>query len=483
MATRALLTLPEASPWALASAAAAAALLCWLVAWTLEWAWWTPRRLDRALRAQGLRGTRYRLFTGDVRETVRRNRAARSKPLPLGCHDIIPRVQPFYHDHVKENGKLSFIWFGPTPRMMIPDPELVTEILSNKFGHFGKPETGRIGKLLANGLFSYEGEKWAKHRRILNPAFHHEKIKRMLPVFSTCCLEMITRWENSMSPEGSSEIDVWPEFQNLTGDVISRTAFGSSYEGARRIFQLQGELAERLMQSFQTLFIPGYWFLPTKNNKRMRQISREINELLRGIIEKRDKTVKNGMETTSVLITWTTILLSMHPEWQELAREEVLNYFGRTTPDFDSMSRLKIVTMILYEVLRLYPPVMFLTRRTYKEMELGGIKYPAGVNLMLPILFIHHDPTIWGKDASEFNPKRFAEGISNATKYQTAFFPFGWGPRICIGQNFALLEAKMALCTILQRFSFELSPSYSHSPYSALTLHPEHGAQIKLKKL
>nr|CAB3477678.1 unnamed protein product [Digitaria exilis] len=141
------------------------------------------------------------------------------------------------------------------------------------------------------------------------------------------------------------------------------------------------------------------------------------------------------------------------------------------------------VTMILYEVLRLYPPVIFLTRRTYKEMDIGGIKYPAGVNLLLPLLFIHHDPTIWGKDASKFNPERFAEGISNATKYQSAFFPFGWGPRICIGQNFALLEAKMALCTILQRFSFQLSPSYTHAPYTVITLHPEHGAQVMLKKL
>ncbi|XP_039848330.1 cytochrome P450 72A14-like [Panicum virgatum] len=150
---------------------------------------------------------------------------------------------------------------------------------------------------------------------------------------------------------------------------------------------------------------------------------------------------------------------------------------------FDRLSRLKIVTMILYEVLRLYPPVIFLNRRTCKEMELGGIKYPAGVNLLLPVLSIHRDPTIWGKDANEFNPERFSEGISNATKYHTAFFPFGWGPRICIGQNFALLEAKMALCTILQRFSFELSPSYTHAPYTVITLHPEHGAQVKLKNL
>lgn len=497
-----------------------------LAACILEWAWWTPRRLGRALQAQGLRGTRYRLFTGDVTENVRLNKEARSKPLPLGSHDIIPRVQPMFCKTVKENGKVSFTWFGPTPRVMIPDPELVREILSNKFGHYGKPKSSRIGKLLADGVVNHEGEKWAKHRRILNPAFHHEKIKRMLPVFSICCEEMIARWENSLSSKGLSEIDVWPEFQNLTGDVISRTAFGSNYQEGMKIFQLQEELAERLIQAFQTLFIPGYWFLPTKNNRRMRAIDREIRTILRGIIGKKDRAIKNGeassddllgllvesnmresngkaalgmstediieecklfyfagMETTSVLLTWTLILLSMHPEWQDQAREEVLHHFGRTTPDFENLGRLKIVTMILYEVLRLYPPVVFLTRRTYKEMELGGIKYPAGVNLMLPLLFIHHDPNLWGKDAGEFNPKRFSDGISNAAKHPGAFFPFGGGPRICIGQNFALLEAKMALSTILQRFSFELSPSYTHAPYTVITLHPQHGAPIRMKKI
>ncbi|KAL5229002.1 hypothetical protein ABZP36_017267 [Zizania latifolia] len=517
--------LGKASPWSLAGAAVAVALL-WLVAWTLEWAWWTPRRLERALRAQGVRGTRYRLFIGDVRENARLGREARLKPLPLGCHDIIPRVLPMFCNAVKEHGKLSFTWFGPTPRVMIHDPELVKEVLSNKFGHYGKQRPGRFGKLLATGVASYEGEKWAKHRRILNPAFHHEKIKRMMPVFANCCAEMITRWENSMSLEGVSEIDVWPEFQSLSGDAISKTAFGSSYQEGRRVFQLQEESAERLIQAIQTVFIPGYWYLPTKNNRRMREIHREVCKILRGIIGKRQRDINNGetsnddllgllvesnmresngkaelgmstediieecklfyfagMETTSVLLTWTLVVLSMHPEWQERAREEVLHHFKRTTPDYDSLSRLKIVTMILYEVLRLYPPVVFLNRRTYKQMELGGITYPAGVNLMLPLVFIHHDPEIWGRDANEFSPERFADGISNATKHQAAFFPFGWGPRICIGQNFALLEAKMALTTILQRFSFELSSSYTHAPYTVITLHPQHGAQIKLKKI
>ena len=146
-------------------------------------------------------------------------------------------------------------------------------------------------------------------------------------------------------------------------------------------------------------------------------------------------------------------------------------------------SFMRQVTMVLYEVLRLYPPIILLERETYKEMELGGIKYPPGVKLLLPVVTIHHDPDIWGEDVEEFKPERFAEGISKASKEAPAFFPFGWGPRICIGQNFALLEAKIALSMILQHFSFRLSPSYIHAPFPVSTLQPDHGAHIMLERI
>jgi hypothetical protein len=106
MTTPVLSMAREASPWALVGAAAAVALL-WLAAWTVEWAWWTPRRLDRALRAQGLKGTAYRLFTGDLRESARINREARAKPLPLGCHEIAARVQPLLHRATQEYGDFT----------------------------------------------------------------------------------------------------------------------------------------------------------------------------------------------------------------------------------------------------------------------------------------------------------------------------------------------------------------------------------------
>ncbi|KAF6993988.1 hypothetical protein CFC21_010787 [Triticum aestivum] len=514
------------SPWSVLCGAAAL-LVIWAAALAAESYWLRPRRLGRALRAQGLGGTSYRFPAGDSAENARQSLEALSKPMPPSCHDVLPRVMPHLHNTVKEHGEVCVTWDGPDPKVVIAKPELVTEILSSNSGHFEKLRTN-LGDLVCRGVGSYDGEKWARHRRILNPAFHLEKLKAMFPAFSTCCTELVDRWESKLlaaGSEGSVELDVSQEFPVLTGDVITRTSFGSSFTEGRRIFELQVDQAKRLMKLLQYLYIPGFLSFLTENNRRMWENKREIEGLVRGVVEKRERAMDKdgaigndmlglmlqsnrssnsdlrmstqdviqecklfyfaGMESTQQLLTWTVVMLRMYPEWQDRAREEVLGVFGRDgKPGFDGLNRLKTMTMILYEVLRLYTPVVTMNRKISKEMQIGGVTYPAGTVLELPFLMVHHNPDVWGEDVSEFKPQRFAEGISKATKNgQVGFFPFGWGPRICIGNNFAMLEAKMAVSMILQRFEFRLSPSYAHAPCTVITLHPQHGAQIMLKSL
>ncbi|KAK4487105.1 hypothetical protein RD792_006420 [Penstemon davidsonii] len=499
------------------------------VAWKiLNWVWFRPRKLEKSLREQGFNGNSYKFLFGDFKEMRTMMQEAKSKPIINFSNHIVPRVMPSIHKALTKYGENCFIWFGPRPAVLIMDPEIIREVLSKSY-IFQKPSANPFGKLLARGVANYETNKWAKHRRLINPAFHVEKLKHMLPSFYLSCGEMLSKWEKIVDSEQESrELDVWPFVQTMTSDAISRTAFGSSYEEGRKIFQLQKEQAKLVMKAMGSIYIPGLRFVPTKNNRRMMKIVKEVESSVLGIIDKRVKAMEAGeassddllglllesnmkeikengnkfgmslqevieecklfyfagQETTSGLLVWTMILLGKHQDWQVRARDEVLQVFGREKPDdVKELNNLKIVTMIFHEVLRLYPPGVMLNRTTGKESTLGKITLPAGVQLMLPALLLHHDPKIWGEDAHEFKPERFSDGVSKATRGQLSYFPFGWGPRICIGQSFAMLEAKMALAMILQKFTFELSPSYSHAPHTMITLQPQYGAHLVLQKL
>ncbi|WJX93335.1 hypothetical protein P8452_74871 [Trifolium repens] len=451
---------------------------------------------------------------------------AKSKPFDL-AKDVSPQIFSLVHQTVHKYGKNSFLWEGRTPKVIITEPEQIKQVF-NKMQDFTKPKFSSIARFFAVGLASYEGEQWAKHRKIINPAFHIDKLKNMLPVFIQSSQDMISKWKEMLTIDGSCEIDVQPFIQNLTCDVISRTAFGSNYVQGSKIFELLRMQGHILINTAHTR-TPINWFGPTNSYKRMKEMDREMYDLVEGIIKKRETEMKNGkannddllgiliesnnleiqgheksktagmsydelvkeckqfyiagQETTSSLLVWTMVLLARYPEWQELARQEVLQVFGNQTPNHNGLNQLKIMTMILYEVLRLYPPTVYLVRATQKNLKLQNLSLPAGVNISIPILLVHHDCDIWGDDAKEFKPERFSEGVAKATKGQVSFFPFGWGPRICIGQNFALLEAKVVLSLLLQNFSFELSADYKHAPTAILSLQPKHGALIRLHKL
>lgn len=140
--------------------------------------------------------------------------------------------------------------------------------------------------------------------------------------------------------------------------------------------------------------------------------------------------------------------------------------------------------MIINETLRLYPPLVVYVREVKKEVKLGNLIVPANIDITIPVIAVHHDPQIWGEDFHLFKPERFAQGVAKATSNNTAaFLPFGLGPRTCVGFNFTIIEAKMALSMILKRYKFTLSPNYVHSPVARITLCPQRGIQVTLRAL
>ncbi|KAD4179003.1 hypothetical protein R6Q59_022562 [Mikania micrantha] len=495
------------------------------VGWKLlNWAWLKPRKLERWIRSEGYKGNSYKLVIGDMKELARTMKEGKSKSIPIS-HDIAAHVLPYDHHIITNYGKKSFIWFGPTPRIYMMEPELIKEILSRP-NDFQKPHPDQFRDSVVTGLIVSEGQKWAKNRQIMNPAFHLENIKSMFPVICSSCSNMIGKLERLTEGTGVVEVDVWPYIDSLAGDVLARTAFGSSYEEGQKIFQIQKEQMELAMQNLLLLYMPGGRFIPTRVNKKFKQNNKELRSILVSIINRKKKALETGerwrddllglmlksnlkeieqdgvgmsmeevieecklfyvggSETTSSLMIWAIFCLALHQEWQTKARYEVLHVFGTKEPHFEGLRDLKIVTMVLNEALRLYPPVAMVTRATTKETKLGHMMIPSGVYISLPIIHVQHDRDIWGEDASEFKPERFSEGVAHATKGRGSgcFLPFTGGPRVCIGQNVAMAESKAMVVKVLQRFTFELAPSYKHSPFPMFTLPPQFGVPLILRQ-
>ncbi|KAM7264137.1 hypothetical protein ACFE04_001820 [Oxalis oulophora] len=517
--------------------------------------WWKPRRIEHHFSKQGIRGPPYHFFIGNVKELVALMLKASSQPIFPFSHNILPRVLSFYHHWKKLYGTTFLVWFGHTVRLTISDPDLIREIFTSKSELYEKSDAHPLVKQLeGDGLLSLKGEKWARHRKIITPTFHMENLKvifqLLVPVVAESVTSMLDKWSiNSKNGEVEVEVSEW--FQILTEDVVTRSVFGSSYEDGKAIFKLQAQQMLLAAQAFQKVFIPGYRFIPTLRNMSSWKLDKEIRLSLTKLIDRRRETSSNksnqimsnnspkdllglmiqaasnsgseccnnnvtyndiveecksfffaGKQTTSNLLTWTTVLLAMHPQWQVLAREEVLRVCGaRDIPTKDDIAKLKMLpvpssklshywaslspglSMIVNESLRLYPPTVATIRRPKIDVELGGYKIPRGTELLIPIIAVHHDQAIWGNDANEFNPSRFSEGISRAGKHPLGFIPFGIGTRACIGQNLAILQAKLTLAIIIQRFSFKLAPSYQHAPTVLMLLYPQYGAPITFQKL
>ncbi|KAK6161478.1 hypothetical protein DH2020_004859 [Rehmannia glutinosa] len=454
-----------------------------LVLWAWQffnWVWVKPRKTEKLFRKQGMKGSSYKFLFGDTKEAELMYKEAYSKPIDIH-DDIAPRIMPNILHAIKTYGNYSFIWSGPRPRVFVMDPDVIREVLTKYHTYHKSFKTSNeIAKMLATGLVIKEGEEWAKARMKLNPAFHLEKLKPMVPAIQGCSQNTLNEWKEMASKGGGSCcFDVYPYLEVFTSSVLARLMFDSTYtEQLKQTFLQLSELAFMGKLATNPLTLPGEKYFPTKKNRRAKEIDKYVRASFTSMINQRLEKRKAGAEhanqdllylfmqelydgenlndgdrqriiddiigqckiffyagyeTNSNLLTWTMVMLSAHQDWQARAREEAVQV-------------LRNKNEITYE-------------------DLGKLK-------------IEH----WGKDAGEFNPERFAQGIMKATKGENAYMPFGWGPRICIAQNFALLESKTFLAMLLLNFSFQLSPTYVHAPFVDFTLHPQFGARSNSAK-
>ncbi|KAG8366487.1 hypothetical protein BUALT_Bualt17G0085100 [Buddleja alternifolia] len=486
--------------------------------------WWNPIHMQHMLSSQGLKGPSCKFLHGNTKEIIKMRKEAIQTPSDLHDHDVFPRVLPHFNTWMKLYGSNFVIWIGDQPQILVTEPDLAKEILINKEGIYQKIKPiSHAKKLLGDGLVVAEGEKWSKLRKLSNHSFHAESLQDMVPAMIASVDTMLERWR---CHEGE-ELEISNEFRLLTAEVISRTAFGSSYLEGKNIFEMLTKLGVLAARNVYKIRLFGLEkILMSKDDIESDKVEKSLRDSIVSLIRTREEKVNAGEldnfgsdflgsllklhhdldpksrisvdeivdeckvfylaghETTSSLLSWIVLLLSIYPDWQEKARIEVLQLFGKENPTAEGIARTKILTMVVNEALRLYSPVVNLTRKVTKKVRLGRYELPVNVEVNVPPLALHRNPEIWGKDAHLFKPERFDQGLAKATNGNTvAFLPFGFGPRICVGFNFAANESKITLSMILQRYKFRLSPNYVHSPFQLLTVYPQHGIKIILQSL
>ncbi|WCJ22584.1 Cytochrome P450 709B2 [Euphorbia peplus] len=487
---------------------------------------WRPYVVTTSFQKQGVRGPKYSVCFGSLDEMKKLKMEANQTFLDPNSNDILPRILPHYHKWCPQYGETILYWYGTRPVVSITDPELVKQVFSD-FSFFLKPDCSpAVLALTGKGVALVNGPEWARRRKIVNPAFLVDKLKVMVKRIVACTSSTLEEWENqaNATSEKCVKIEMNGEFRKLTADIIAHTAFGSSYAQGKEAFKAQNDLQHYCADSILDVFIPGSHYLPTLSNLQLWKLDGKVRKTLKQIVKNRlnfknldggygddllglmlgasentdsnndekkltmDEIVEEcktfffaGHETSANLLTWTVFLLSIHQDWQTRLREEVFTECGPSSPNADILARLKLMHMVLLETLRLYGPIVEMFKQASKDMKLGNLTIPKDGWVALPLAKIHRSKEYWGEYADEFNPFRFSNGISKAAKHPNAFIAFGFGPRACVGQNFAMMEVKTILSTILQRFSFFLASDYKHAPIDCLALRPQYGLPIIVK--
>lgn len=411
----------------------------------------------------------------------------------------------------REFGDIVFFRFLGVPACFVNRPDYIESVLVTQNSNFVKSKDYRaMRRVLGNGLLLSEGEFWRRQRKLIQPAFHQERIAAYADIMTGHTQRMLSSWSDGQT------LDIHEAMMHLTLGIVAKTLFDAdvSHEAEDVDAALTVLMGKFLRQAGMALLLPTWVPLPT--SRLLKRAVGRLDKVIYGIIEQRrasgqmsgdllsvflqvqddegvsmtDRQLHDeimtlflaGHETTANVLSWTWFLLGQNPEVEETLIEELSRVLCGRFPAPADLPQLAYTDMALRESMRLYPPVWVIGRRALAPFRLGEYELPADTNVLISQLILHRDARYF-PEPLRFNPDRWSPSDPRAASLpRFAYFPFGGGPRVCIGAGFAMMEAVLLLATIAQQFRVQIAPGQKVGMQPTVTLRPRNGIPVTLKR-
>ncbi len=411
----------------------------------------------------------------------------------------------------REYGDIVYYTVGSRRVYLLNNPDHIKDVLVTHNRNFTKSRAlDRARIVLGEGLLTNEGESHLRQRRIIQPVFHHKRIKTYGHVMADYGSRAGRDWQSGET------VDIHTEMTKLTLAVVSKTIFDADVESeSDEIVKSLADLVG-LFTRFVFPFSEILDYLPLPGNKRGIEAIKRLDTIIYRLIEERrsdmgakddlltmlleaqdeegdgkgmsDRQVRDeaitlflaGQETMANTLTWTWYLLSQNPEAEKKLHEEIDTVLGGRPPSVDDLGRLPYTHNVFKETLRLYPAAWTLARRVINDYQVGGYTVPSGTDIFMSQYVMHRDPRFY-PDPLKYDPDRWgAEDDSSLPKF--AYFPFGGGPRRCIGEPFAWMEGVLLIAAIASRWKMRLAPNHKVEPDPLITIRPKYGMKMMVEK-
>ncbi|BAZ23013.1 cytochrome P450 [Kalymmatonema gypsitolerans NIES-4073] len=410
-------------------------------------------------------------------------------------------------------GEIVALKLGPIQAHLVTHPDHVKYVLNDNWQNFGKGEVmwKPARQVVGNGLITSHGESWFRNRRLMQPMFTANQANALTELSVKLIAEQLARFETTANSE---PIDIKNEMALLTQTVILGVIFSSSIDRskAETLTEALKVLVRETSRRMFLCFLPKQFPIPGERAFRnaiqttddtilsiiraRRWSSLNYGDLFERLLFSRDEESKTGMndqqlrdesitlflagyETTSTALTWVWYLLDKHPEVQSKLRAEIDAVIGKRQPTCADVAKLQYTKMVIQEVMRLYPPVLFLARVVEADDVIDGYPLKAGTTVVLCKYLTHRLPEFWDQP-EVFDPERFASEYSTQ-RHSYSYFPFGGGPRYCIGKHLALLEMQLIVAMMVQKYRLRCVPGHPVKASPKIILHPRYGLPMTVE--